>query len=230
MPDVRRILLFDVDLTLIRSSDAGRLAMDRAIARVLDVERGTDGIGFDGRTDRAIFMEAVGKIASATALDVDKAMAAYVEELPRALAEQPATVMPGVWELLESLQPRAAAGVATGNMRHGAQAKLASVGLWECFRGGGFGDTATERHEIVRAALADVARHHGLAADAATAVVIGDTPLDVAAARAVGLRTLGVGTGQFSADELRAAGAEMAVADLRDTARVVGLLLGEQAG
>jgi phosphoglycolate phosphatase len=222
-----RLLLFDIDLTLIYSGGAGRLAIDRAIERVLGVPEGTAGIRFDGRTDRGIFLEAVTRFDPAHEHRTDEVMEAYLQELPGALASKEGAVLPGVENLLDALKGEAAAvGLATGNMERGARAKLGHFGLWERFRGGGFGDHAVVRSEIIEAAIADIARHHGAEADPSNAVVIGDTPLDIEAAHAAGARALGVGTGRFVTEELLAAGAEMAVDDLLETDRVLELLLG----
>ncbi|MDZ7729477.1 MAG: HAD hydrolase-like protein [Dehalococcoidia bacterium] len=132
----------------------------------------------------------------------------------------------GVPELLDALQGQAALGLASGNMARGAQAKLDQFGLWDRFRGGGFGDHVEARHELVVAAIHDVAQQHGIEPDPRNTVVIGDTQRDVAAGQHAGARVLGVATGRSSVDELLESGAEMAIEDFGDTQRAVDLLLG----
>lgn len=225
--ELMRILLFDIDLTLIHSSGAGRLAMDRALEKTIGVPEATAGIRFDGRTDRAIFLETLGKHTDDAAARADGAMAAYLSELPAALEEKGGKVMPGVHELIEALRGEPVImGLATGNMQRGAELKLRHFGLWEHFRGGGFGDVAVVRSEIITQAVESLAHAHETEPMARQAVVIGDTPLDIEAAIAAGTRSLGVATGRFSVEELLDAGADAAVDDLTDTARVVELLVG----
>ncbi|GAB4322492.1 MAG: HAD family hydrolase [Dehalococcoidia bacterium] len=224
-----RLLLFDVDLTLIRTGGAGRVAMRRAFRRVYGDAAALDGIHFDGRTDRAIFNEAIAR-QGAAGNEVPRAYelvtAAYLDELPRGLCDTEGVVLPGVNELLRILATRpAVTGLATGNFRRGAELKLGHYGLWDKFAGGGFGDDSEVRAEVVLAAI------HALGAVAATsvapadAVVIGDTPHDVDAALAVGARAVAVATGSFTVEELRAAGAHLVLPDFADAAAAADLLL-----
>ena len=224
-----RFLLFDVDLTLVRTGGAGRVAMRRAFERVYGDASGLDGIRFDGRTDRAIFNEAIARQAAA-GNEVPRAYelitAAYLDELPRGLRETEGTVLPGVNDLLRILAARATVtGLATGNLRRGAELKLGHYGLWGKFAGGGFGDDSEVRADVVLAAI------HALGAATATsitpgeAVVIGDTPHDVDAALAIGARAVAVATGSFTVEELRAAGAHLVLPDLSDAAAAADLLL-----
>ena len=148
-----RLLLFDIDMTLIRTAGAGRLAMDRALEDVLGIPEVSKGILFDGRTDYGIFLEAIGRHSETPAALLPAMQAAYLEYLPAALEEKGGIVLAGVAELLDALDARGAAmGVATGNMREGAAAKLGFFGLWERFRGGGFGDNVLIRSELIVAA------------------------------------------------------------------------------
>lgn len=221
------LLLFDIDMTLIRTTGAGRLAMERAFEELFGVPRATEGMHFDGRTDYGIFLEALRRFHAEPESRVEDAFERYLQHLPSALGERSGEVMPGVRELLETLGGRRAAmGLATGNIRMGAEAKLRHFELWEHFRGGGFGERTQVRSELVVEAIVDIARHHGVDPDPASAIVIGDTPLDIEAAHAAGARAMGVATGRFSVAELLAAGADMAAEDLSDTAGILELLYG----
>ncbi len=115
-----------------------------------------------------------------------------------------------------------ALGLATGNFREAALIKLRHFGLGEHLAEGGFGDDAQDRAEVVRLAIERV----GNGARAPDAWVVGDTPLDVAAALANGVRALGVATGSTPAEELGEAGADVMVEDLSDLAGVIDALLG----
>ncbi|MCO5202407.1 MAG: HAD hydrolase-like protein [Chloroflexi bacterium] len=225
-----RLILFDIDLTLIQTAGAGRTAMETAFERLYGVTGATSGVGFDGRTDWAIFTEVIerhGVAEGSLEAALSEFAEAYLAEFPRFLAEKGGRVLPGVPELLDALDREVPGfGLATGNLRRGAAAKLGHFGLWERFAGGGFGDSHTVRAELVKAGIAELADVLRVGADPANAIVLGDTPLDVEAAHRAGARALGVGTGRFSAAELSASGAEFAVDDLQDTARLLDILLG----
>ncbi len=225
-----RLILFDIDLTLIQTAGAGRAAMETAFERLYGVAGATAGVSFDGRTDRAIFIEIIerhGVAAGAVDRAFEEFAEAYLAEFPRSLAEKGGRVLPGVPELLDALDRELPGfGLATGNLRRGAAVKLGYFGLWERFAGGGFGDNHTVRAGLVKAGIAELAEVLRVEADTANTIVLGDTPLDVEAAHRAGARALGVGTGRFTVDELLAAGADFAVGDLSDTGRMLEILLG----
>ena len=221
-----RIILFDIDMTLIRSQGAGRAALNGAFADAFGLESATEGISFDGRTDRAI----LGEIIALHSLGADaygRVSEAYLRGLSASLSDRPGTVLPGVEALLPLLQQsHGAIGLATGNMRPGAETKLAHYGLWHWFSGGGFGDDTPVRADLVRAGIRDMAALLGIDADPRETIVIGDTPLDVEAAQAAGARTLAVATGSHTAEALRESGADWVLDDLSDTVAVMKLLGG----
>lgn len=222
-----RIILFDIDMTLIRSRGAGRIALNRAFATAFGIASATDGISFDGRTDRAIFSE----IIAVHGLGPDPESAFrrvthdYLKGLSDSLTEYQGVALPGVEELLPLLQgSHGAIGLATGNMRPGAQIKLAHYGLWEWFSGGGFGDATPIRAELVTAGIRDMAAMLGVDADPRDTIVIGDTPLDVEAAQKAGARSLAVATGSHTSEALRDSGPNWVFDDLSDTAAVMKVL------
>jgi len=202
--------------------------MNLAFAQLFGIDDGFAGIGFSGRTDTAIFREAV----VVHRLDGDfpallaRFQAAYHSILPSALAEGGGYVLPGVREVLAGLQaaPGAFLGLATGNFHEATRLKLARFGLYDFFLAGGYGDDSEDRVELVAIAierLAEAGGGHG----PREVYVIGDTPLDVAAAQANGARSLAVATGFFSADELAAAGAELVFPDFSSWHTVLDALL-----
>lgn len=225
-PAVPPLLLFDIDLTLIATSGAGRTALDRAFEQVIAVPAATEGVRFDGRTDRAIITEVLERHGHPAARFAE-VRDAYLAHLPAALAEKGGKVLPGVKPLLDALQRELPGiGLATGNLREGARRKLGHFGLWDCFAAGGFGDDHADRSRIVAAAIDALAAAVGVPADPASAVVIGDTPLDVAAALAAGARAVGVATGRYTEAELRAAGAGHVLPGFTDLDRALAVLLG----
>lgn len=224
------LILFDIDLTLIHTLGAGRRALATAFSRLWGIEDPTAGVSFDGRTDRAIFHEVVALNAVADG-DLDavfaRAVDGYLEELPRSIAaSESARILPGVLEILDGLDERGIRpGLATGNLRRGAAIKLGHFGLWERFAGGGFGDNSPVRADVVRSGVESLAAALECDPDPARAIVIGDTPLDVEAAHLAGVPAIGVATGRYTVEDLLASGADHALTDLSDTARVLDILL-----
>lgn len=177
-----------------------------------------DGVRFHGMTDRAIIrggLERVGRPADDATIDAICAtyLAALADEMPRSEGFR---VCPGVAPLLDALAPRAdvAVGLGTGNLREGARIKLERAGLAHHFPFGGFGCDHEDRPTIIRIAAERGAARLGVPLDACTVVVIGDTPRDVHAARAIGAECVAVATGGIPAYELADAGATRVFDDL----------------
>jgi phosphoglycolate phosphatase len=226
-----RLFLFDIDNTLLNSGGAGARAMTLAFEELFGVADAFAGIEYTGRSDIAIFRDA----ALAHGLDVDgrfpellaRFRDAYFRVLPQTLRQTTGRVMPGMPEVLTALQatPGAQVGLATGNFSLSARLKLEYYGLDRFFQTGGFGEDSDERPEIVARAIdrltalaGDPGPHHTF--------VIGDTPLDVAAALANGVVPVGVATGTFSLQALKDAGAALAFPDFSPWQDVVAALLG----
>ncbi|MCC7541782.1 MAG: HAD hydrolase-like protein [Deltaproteobacteria bacterium] len=223
------ILLFDIDGTLVSTAGAGRRAMVGAFREVTG--RDPCDFPFDGMTDRAIAREGLrraGREPDSSA--VDDLLERYVGHLEREAAGGVGfRVFAGIREaihLAESLD-RVALGLGTGNVKRGAVMKLAPVGLYSHFLFGGFGCDHEERAELIAIGARRGAERLGVALEACRVVVVGDTPRDVAAARAVGADCLAVATGRHSVDELIGSGATFAFPDL-SAPGALRALLGER--
>jgi phosphoglycolate phosphatase-like HAD superfamily hydrolase len=226
------LLLFDIDGTLLLSGGAGIRAMTRAFDEVFDVRDAFAGSDVAGRTDRFILS---GALTRAGLPDTPEQHHLFREAYISLLREEilkPATgrygLMPGIQALLDRLRDRGTVHFAllTGNYEPAAYVKLGHFGIDGFFEWGAFGEESTERDELARIALRR-AEKRGLPATAREqSVVIGDTPHDVACARAIGARVLAVATGNFSEQELRASGADVTMPDLSDTERAVRALDG----
>jgi phosphoglycolate phosphatase-like HAD superfamily hydrolase len=225
-----KLVLFDIDGTLVLTGGAGRRAMNKACEQILGHREILDGIPVAGRTDRIILQDALRRIGR----DLDTVLfadlrARYLLWLEREIqlpGRGTKGVMPGVRELLQNLHSREDAflGLLTGNFEGGARIKLGHFGLWDFFRCGAFGDDAADRNELVPFAVSRV-RATGLPEPKPSDVlVVGDTPHDVACALAAGATPVGVATGGFSVQELRASGADIVFEDLRETAAFTALL------
>jgi phosphoglycolate phosphatase len=213
------ILLFDIDGTLVRTGGAGKAAMESGLREEFGLGAIRDSVDYSGRTDRAIGRD----LLVAHGIDPSPAnqvrlQNAYLARLPAALKTYGGKVCPGITELLAHLHPRSGVvlGLLTGNVRSGAQHKLGHFGLWDFFACGGFGDEHYERDDVARTAVAEVRAHLGRDVDARDVWVIGDTPLDVRCARAVGARAVAVATGWHPAEELAAHKPDYLFADLSD--------------
>ncbi len=218
------IILWDVDGTLISCGGAGRRSLERALqdhCGPLDGALAT--LRLDGMTDRLIVREALGLLAHAFSDDAcDAVLARYLEHLPREIEGPGYAVLPGAAAALEALRARGASfGLCTGNVAQGARVKLARGGLdryfeWSPDAIGGFAADGEARELVVAAALRRAAGRLGRPVAPAEALIVGDTPKDVSAAHAVGCPVLAVGTGRYTIDELRAAGADHVAETLED--------------
>lgn len=212
------VLLFDIDGTLLNSGGAGKSAIEEALAVQFGVAV-TAQVTYSGRTDRAIGRDLLRLHGIAeTAENWQRLLTGYLERLPAALARHRGQVLPGIAELIGQLEARtdAVLGLLTGNVHAGARLKLGHFGLFEQFAFGGFGDHHYDRDEVAHLALAAARAHLKREVAAERVWVIGDTPLDVRGARAIGARAVAVATGWHSLGELAAVGPDVLVADLSD--------------
>ena len=226
-----RIILFDIDQTLLYSGGAGGLAMRKAFHQLHGIDDAFRQIEFSGLTDWAILkrgMQHHGVLDD----DTDQSFLGHLARFQQAyypLVEpmlhevEGGHLKPGVVELLDALaeRPDVRLGLATGNFREAALTKLRHFGLDGYLSEGGFGDDAEDRGELVGIAIQRIAN----GAAPTDVWVIGDTPHDISAARANNARSLGVATGTTTTEELRDAGATAALPDLSDTAAVMRVLL-----
>lgn len=224
------IALFDIDGTLLHADGAGRRAVEAALRELLGAPSvDLSGVEFAGRTDPWIVSAALRKHGAPHARElVDRVLERYVQHLPGELRRAEAfRVLPGVRELLSMLTERSeiALGLGTGNTEAAARAKLERGDLHHFFSFGGFGSDHQERPELIRAGLRRGLRKVGLSFEQCRVIVIGDTPHDVNAARAIGAECLAVCTSRYDATSLKGAGADWVVPTLEspDVAEVFEL-------
>jgi phosphoglycolate phosphatase-like HAD superfamily hydrolase len=209
---------------------AGVRAMSLAFEDVLGVRDAFRGMPMAGRTDSWILADA----AAAHGVPADSPALArfrdvYLEHLAVEIEKPGASrkgIMPGVRELLDALAGRRDVYLAllTGNYQAAARIKLEYYDLWRYFSCGAFGDAAPDRSGLLPRAVATVAACGGPSFATADAVVIGDTPLDIACATDSAARSIGVATGNYTVDQLRDAGADVVFPDLSDTNAVLQAL------
>ena len=200
--------------------------MARAFEEIFSIADAFRGIPMAGRTDAWILSDAAAAHhIPLNSPDLARFPEVYLRHLGIEILNKGPRfgIMPGIPALLGALVDRADAYLAllTGNYEAGAQLKLQHFDLWRYFRCGAFGDGAANRNGLVPKALARVAACGGPVFAASDAIVIGDTPLDVACAKAGGARSIAVATGNHTIDELRASGADVVFQDLSDLEAVL---------
>jgi len=203
-----RLVLFDIDGTLISTGGAGVKAFARALESEFGHLNGTEKIRFGGRTDTSLVREAFGHVGvDHTPRNVRRFFDAYVFWLDHLLhASTAGGPCAGVLRFLEGLRSLPAPprlGLLTGNVRLGAEIKLRRYGLWEVFEMGAFGDDDEDRNGIARVARQRGAELLGHRLEGSDILVVGDTPRDIECGRAIEARVLAVATGGSKPDALR---------------------------
>lgn len=228
-----RLLLFDIDGTLVSGGPA-KSAFGDALSTVFGTPGPISNHDFAGKTDPQIareLLEAAGVPGRVIDAGLPQLWRCYLAELARLVPSRPPQPLPGVRRLVQALAARddVALGLVTGNLEGGARLKLASVGLWEHFPVGAFGSDHAARSRLPDVACRRASAHWGRPFEGADAVVIGDTPRDVACGKAVGATTVAVATGRFAMDRLRAAGPDRLLPGFGDVDRAVAALTGRQS-
>ena len=216
-----KLLLFDVDQTLISTGGAGIRALNRAFQKLYAVENAMEGILPHGKTDPGIIREIlhshpVPSLNDGFPTSMTAIVEAYLEFLDNEIDSTSSyKILPGIEGILNSLSSRSdiAIGLATGNVEAGARIKLERGNLNRYFPFGGFGSDSEDRTELVRRGAERAAAYMGYSPDAGNVFVIGDTPRDIVAGREAGFLTVGVATGKYSKEELKESGATVVISD-----------------
>ncbi len=230
VPDPRRLLLFDIDGTLLSAGGAPRRAFRCALAEHFGTEGEAATDDFSGKTDPQIVYDLMRRAGFGDD-HIEERIAAlfahYLEGLETELeTETRHRLYPGVAEMIPTLaaDPRILLGLVTGNVERGAELKLGHFGLWEHFAVGAFGSDHPDRDELPAIAVRRASRRVGRSFDGSDVVVIGDTPADVRCARAVGAVAVAVATGRPTREELAAARPDLLVESLVDWPELLGEL------
>lgn len=227
-----RLVLWDIDGTLVDTAGHGRGAFGEAFSAVVGREADLEAVRMAGRTDQAItvaLLEGSGVADAAGQLEpMLKALAVALEARRERIADEGAA-KPGARAALEALAKRrdVVQSLLTGNIEPNAAVKLAAFGLERLvdLEIGGYGsDAHVSRSDLVAVAREKARRLRGVQVEPADTVLVGDTPLDIEAAHAAGARAVAVASGPYGADELERSGADIVLADLRDTAALVAAI------
>ncbi len=226
---IRKVLLFDLDWTLIYTGGAGLRALNHAYEALFGLAEAAKGVVLDGKTDPAICREMirVHKEREAQESEVRLLCEKYLEQLAIEVPKSPGfRILPGISEMLERLEghPEVLLALGTGNLKRGAEIKLARPGFWKYFPIGGFSDDSEQRPELLRAAVRRAQEHAGRSFSASEILVIGDTVHDIQAARAIGAAVLAVACGPTKYEDLAAKNPDHIVHDLSDTQTILRIL------
>jgi phosphoglycolate phosphatase-like HAD superfamily hydrolase len=223
----KRLLLFDIDGTLIHSAGAGVHSLKRTLAERFEIKDDLHDIEIAGMTDSGIVISILNKHKiPATNENIAAFLDGYVHFLSLELPQRAGKVLPGVLELLKKLKarPHLVLALLTGNISRGAQLKLEHYGVWHFFEFGAFADDHDDRNQLGPFARARAQEKHGHAFDAAQIDVIGDTPRDIACGKAIGARTVAIATGTWPREKLSAHQPDFLFDDLSNVDKVIRIL------
>ena len=221
---MKRLILFDIDGTLLSTNGAARRAFHRALLNVYGTAGPIDNHEFDGKTDPQIareLMVAAGLPAEQIDIGLPQLYEHYLVGMRQevALPSHTTSVYAGVRETLDVLHARndVLLGLLTGNIAEGAALKLQSAGLDHYFEFGAFGSDSEKRSDLPAVAVERAQQRTGIGFRGKDVVVIGDTPSDVRCGQSIGVFAIGVCTGRHSRTGLLEAGADVVFEDLSDT-------------
>ena len=223
----QRLLLFDIDGTLINSGGAGIEALKRALKERFGIDDDLHDVEVAGMTDSGIVVSILKKHKiPATTENTAAFLDSYVHFLSLELPRRKGKLLPGVLPLLEKLKTRKhlVLGLLTGNLSRGAQLKLNHYGVWHFFELGAFADDHHDRKELGPFAQARAKEKHGREFSAEEIDVIGDTPRDIACGKALGARTIAVATGTWSREKLAEHDPDFLIDDFSDVDRLIDTL------
>lgn len=230
---MKKLVLFDIDGTLLTSSGAGRRAIIAALAAEMPTVDGWEQVRFDGKTDPQILIEllaAAGHLDPPSPERLTTLGRRYVALLQTELARPThrTTLLPGVLQVLDQVEAhdRTILGLLTGNFAEGAVLKLRSAGIQpDRFKVGAYGSDSAHRAALPPIAARRAEPYFGRVPTGPEVVIVGDTPSDVRCGESIGARSIGVATGSYSVNELRAAGASAVFPDLTETDAVLEAIL-----
>jgi phosphoglycolate phosphatase-like HAD superfamily hydrolase len=226
-----RLVLFDIDGTLLSSGRAARESVLAALERIFGWKGpgAADGYDFSGKTDPQILRELVGAAVGEERLgrDLPRALDLYLEELEKRLDPAAVAVKPGIPELVDRLSsdPRVTLGLLTGNVERGARLKLEPPGLNRYFLFGAFGSDSPDRYLLPAVAIERARQSTGRIFAGKSVVIVGDSIHDVACGRSLGVRSVAVATGPTSRDRLLAEKPDAFFEDFSDVGRAFEAIL-----
>jgi len=228
---VKKLILWDIDGTLIVTGRAGIFALAKAFLKLHGREPDFAKLDVSGRTDQWIARQVLEQQnIPPTGENIHDFLEAYLGFLSAELHSRPGRVLPGIVGLLEKfrLHPDIAQGLLTGNLQRGARIKLEHYKVWHYFEFGSFGDDSALRNDLGPHAVRRARERHSVEFAPADIFVIGDTPHDIECGKAIGAKTIAVATGTYPAAELQLHRPTAVFADFSDPDAFVRLVEGGQ--
>lgn len=220
----KKLVLFDIDGTLLTSGGAGERALRRGFRERFGIDDDLTKTEIAGRTDSGIARQ---MLAAHKIPETPESLAAffdgYLHFLRIELPASPGYLLPGILPLLEVLKPRPdiVLGLLTGNLARGAEIKLSHYGVWHYFEFGAYADDHHDRNQLGHFARQRAREKHGIEFPSERIFVLGDTPHDITCARAIGAKVVAIATGKFSVEELKPLNPDFLFADLGDVPAVL---------
>ena len=226
----RRLVLFDIDGTLLSAGRAARESVLFALERVYGWAGPADAHDFSGKTDPQILRELVEESVGTKRFEegLARALETYLSELERRLSREAVRAKPGVPELLSRIaqEKRATLALLTGNLERGARLKLEPLGFNRYFPFGAFGSDSADRYRLPGIAIVRAREHSGWSFSGKSIVIVGDSVHDVACGRALGVRSVAVATGPTPAERLFAEKPDVSLKSFRDVDVALEAILG----
>lgn len=221
-----KLLLFDIDGTILHTHGVGRQAVEQALADVLGRPVHTEGVTFSGKTDPQILDEVMarhGLDASERAARMGEVTEAYATAMQQHLNPEHVTLLPGILKLVTHLheEPDVQLALLTGNLEPMAHLKLGAVGLGGYFPFGAFGSDSPHRPDLPAIAVERARAFGGRRFTGKDVVIIGDTEHDITCGHGVGAFSVAVCTGRYARGELERHGPDLLLDDLTDRAHFV---------
>ena len=223
---MRKLVLYDIDGTLITAGGAGTRSLNRAFQRLFGVEEAFKSVPMAGKTDPQIMREGM-KLHGLDHLDgnVDKMIEKYLYFLKEEIENPMRHIMPGIQESLDLFGNKGMTiGLLTGNLEKGAKIKLSPFGIFDYFNSGAFGSDHEDRDELLPIAI-EKYKKQGLNFLPKDCYVIGDTPRDVQCAKVHGAHCIALATGPYFIDDLRNTEADIVFESLEDVDRCYRFIL-----
>ena len=227
MTTAHKLFLFDIDGTLLTSGGAGERALRLGVRDRFGIDDDLSSIEIAGRTDSGIVREMLAAHRlPATPENIAAFLDGYLHHLAQEIPRTPGRLLPGILPLLDALQPRADIVLAllTGNLARGAEIKLRHYGVWHYFEFGAFADDHHDRNQLGPFAQARARAQRGIEFPPERIFVLGDTPHDIACARAIGAKAIAIATGKFSQADLAAQTPDFLFEDLGDLDAVLAAI------
>jgi phosphoglycolate phosphatase-like HAD superfamily hydrolase len=225
-----RLILFDIDGTLLSASSVPARILGEALTEVFGTPGAAVGFEYSGKTDPQIareLMRGAGVGEERIAKDLPEALSRYLDRLATRLAPEHVKAKPGVGPLLDRLaaEPEVTLGLLTGNLEPGARLKLAPLDLNRYFPFGAYGSDNEDRYALPPLAVERAHARTGLRFMGQEVVIVGDSIHDVLCGRSIGVRAVAVSTGPTPKDRLRASGPHALLDDFSDTEAALRALL-----